>query len=94
MKARLTIPVSNINNSADYMKKIFISSYPCKISLGKLIIHDKHITTLKNIGSRKLRLALGFYIENGEIKRENGEVEKFEKWSQVQKEIYLNGGLF
>ncbi|NMB98738.1 MAG: 3-isopropylmalate dehydratase large subunit [Thermoanaerobaculaceae bacterium] len=32
-------------------------------------------------------------FEKGEIIRENGETLKFEKWSSVQKEIYLKGGL-
>ena len=32
-------------------------------------------------------------FEKGEIKRENGKVIKCQKWSEVQKEIYLKGGL-
>ncbi len=32
-------------------------------------------------------------FEKGEIKRENGEIVKSEKWSEIQKKIYLKGGL-
>lgn len=32
-------------------------------------------------------------FESGEIKKENGETVKGEKWSDIQKEIYLRGGL-